>query len=205
MDRAGWMAKVIYTIKMWIFRSQFKTKPSEERGIRDVATFSVIVYLEAWMMAPLAAEAPLNDFKLMEQLLRYPRTAISAATSKKLSLHTWYLSEELIGLALFDSRLPHESKQLMLAAMEEAAPDHPSKRPSVKSSVFLGQQGLEQFSTTNSKKLFQLLGISEILISNQTGNRMSHICKPWALSRVLWLLTTEPGGVLPSYRTSTKN
>ena len=129
MHRARWMAKVIYTIKMWIFRSQFKKKPSEERGIRDVATFSVIIHLKAWMTAPLAAEAPLNDFKLMEQLLQYPHAAISAATSKKLSLHTWYLSEELIGLALFDSRLPHKSKRLMLAAMEEAAPDHPSKRP----------------------------------------------------------------------------
>lgn len=162
MHRARWMAKVIYAIKMWLFRGQFKMTPSEERGIREVATFSVLVHLRAWMTAPLTAEAPLNDFRLMGQLLGYPHKAISAATSKKLGLHLWYLSEELVGLALFDSRLSAESKKLMLAAMEEEAPDQPPKRPSVKSDAFLGSRGLEQFCTANSKRLFGLLGIQEL-------------------------------------------
>jgi len=48
-----------------------------------------------------------------------------------------YLSEELIGLDLFDSRVSSDSKKLMIAAMEEVALDHPPKRPSVKSDAFL--------------------------------------------------------------------
>ena len=40
----------------------------------------------------------------------------------------WYLSEDLIGLALFDSRVDRETKLRMLSAMEEVAPDHPPKR-----------------------------------------------------------------------------
>ena len=75
----------------------------------------------------------------------------------------WYLSEELIGLALFDSRVSHHSKRLMLAAMEDVAPDHPSKLPTIKSDAFLGQKSLDQFCTINSKKLFQLLGLSGTL------------------------------------------
>lgn len=165
MHRARWMSKVIYTIKIWLFRSQFKMTASEEKAIRDLATFSVIIHLRAWMTAPLAVEAPLNDFRLMGQLLRYPHKAISAATSKKLGLHLWYISEELVGLALFDTRVSHDSKRLMLAAMEEVAPDHPPKRPSVKSEAFLGTRGLEQFCTTNSKKLFPLLGIPDTLLT----------------------------------------
>ena len=165
MHRARWMSKVIYAIKIWLFRSQFKMTASEERGIRDLATFSVIVHLRAWMTAPFAVEAPLNDFRLMKQLLNYPQSAISASTSKKLGLHLWYLSEELVGLALFDTRIPHESKKLMLAAMEEVAPDHPSKRPSIKSAAFLGDRGLEQFCTTNSKKLFQCLRLPESFLA----------------------------------------
>lgn len=143
---------------------------SEERGICDVATFSVIIHLKAWMTAPLAVEAPLNDFTLMGQLLSYPHAAISAATSKKLGLHLWYLSEELIGLALFDSRLSHDSKRLMIAAMDEEAPDHPSKRPSIKSDAFLGKRGLEQFCTANSKKLFQLLDLPETLLNKDPSD-----------------------------------
>jgi hypothetical protein len=159
MHRARWMAKVIYAIKIWLFRSQFNMTASEEQGIRDFATFSVVVHLRAWISAPDAAEAPLNDFRLMRQLLKYPHTSISAATSKKLSLHLWYLSEELVGLALYDSRLSDESKQMMLTAMEEEAPDQPPKRPNLKSDVFLNDHGLEQFCTSNSKRLFQILDV----------------------------------------------
>jgi len=33
MHRARWMAKVIYAIKIWIFRQQFKMSKKEEQGI----------------------------------------------------------------------------------------------------------------------------------------------------------------------------
>ena len=122
------------------------------------------------MTAPLAIEAPLNDFTLMRQLLGYPHADISAATCKKLGLHLWYLSEELVGLALFDSRLSNDSKRLMIAAMDEEAPDHPSKRPSIKSDAFVGKRGLEQFCTTNSRKLFQLLDLQERLLSQDPSD-----------------------------------
>ena len=45
----------------------------------------------------------------------------------------------------------------MLLAMEEASPDHPPKRPRVDSEAFVGKRGLEQFCSSNSKRLFQLL------------------------------------------------
>jgi hypothetical protein len=157
MHRARWMAKVIYAIKIWLFREQFRMTASEIRGVRDLATFAVIIHLKAWITAPIATEAPLNDFRLMGELLRYPHEAISSATSKKLALHLWYISEELVGLALFDSRISPESKSLMLVAMKDQAPDHPPKRPKVKPAAFLGTEGLEQFCTVNTKLLFRLL------------------------------------------------
>ncbi|KAK0055989.1 hypothetical protein Bpfe_014658 [Biomphalaria pfeifferi] len=99
---------------------------SELKGITAVAAFGVLVYLRVWITAPLAINAPLNDFLLMRQLLEYPDVNISSVTSKKLGLHLWYISEELVALALFDSRVPAETKKLMLAAMENAAPEHPT-------------------------------------------------------------------------------
>lgn len=56
MHRARWMAKVIYAIKIWLFRDQFRLTASEEKGIRDLAVFAVIIHLKAWMTAPLAVE-----------------------------------------------------------------------------------------------------------------------------------------------------
>ncbi len=67
------------------------------------------------------------------------------------------VSEELIALALFDSRVTSETKKLMLAAMHEASPGHPLKRPRVDTSAFLGYNGLEQFSVSNSMTLFDFL------------------------------------------------
>ena len=37
MHRARWMAKVMYAIKIWLFRDQFRLTASEEKGIRDLA------------------------------------------------------------------------------------------------------------------------------------------------------------------------
>ena len=59
-------------------------------------------------------------------------------------------------MALFDSRIPTETKRLMLAAMEDVVPENPPKRPRVEAAAFLGNRGLEQFCTANPKKLFEL-------------------------------------------------
>jgi hypothetical protein len=57
---------------MWLFHAQFKKTAAEERSIRDIAIFSVVVYLKAWITAPIAVDAPMNDFTLMANLT-YPQ------------------------------------------------------------------------------------------------------------------------------------
>ena len=165
MHRARWMAKVIYSIKMWLFRKQLIMTHAELHGIRDVAIFAVKVYLKAWITAPCSTEAPLNGFTLMRSLLEYPHTTISVATSHKLGLHLWFISEELVTLALFDSRLLAEEKALMVSAMKKPAPKHPPKRPRVETSAFLGSRRLDQFCTANSIKFFKILGLSEAFLT----------------------------------------
>ncbi|KAK0051716.1 DNA repair protein RAD51 3 [Biomphalaria pfeifferi] len=151
---------VVNEIKQWGIEKQ-----SELKGITAVAAFGVLVYLRVWITAPLAINAPLNDFLLMRQLLEYPDVNISSVTSKKLGLHLWYISEELVALALFDSRVPAETKKLMLAAMENAAPEHPPKRPRVETSAFTNSKGLEQFCTANSMTMFRLLQLQTSFMS----------------------------------------
>src|ERR1043165_3690036 len=44
MHRAHWMAKAIYSIKLWIVYDQVPLTKKEEQGMRDVAIFVVHVY-----------------------------------------------------------------------------------------------------------------------------------------------------------------
>ena len=96
---ARWMAKVIYTFKVWLFRSQFRMTHREQNGLRDLCIFYARVYVKNWISAPLAVKAPSNDLHLYKDLEAY-RTVnkgISEATTKKMGRHLWYLSEELVG------------------------------------------------------------------------------------------------------------
>ena len=118
----------------------------------------------------------------MTQLLGYPEAKISAVTSKKLGMHVWYLSEELVTMALFDSQISAKTKNLMVAAMEKPAPDHPPKRPHVGLSAFSDQKGLDQFCTANLKTIFRLLKLPMTLLTKDpSGVTMRHIINPSAL------------------------
>ena len=110
------MSKVLYSLKMWMFRSQFKLKSTEERGLKEMCLFSVLIYIKAWMTAPNTISAHRNDYNLMNGLLKYRtiNAAISKATSDKFKNHLWYLSEGLAGLALLDKEVPIATKRLML-------------------------------------------------------------------------------------------
>lgn len=166
MHHARWMAKVLYAMKIWLFRQQFKLTAREEKGARDLALFAVLVYLKAWITAPSAISAPLNDLQLMNQLLQYStiHEAISVATSKKLSSHLWYLSQELVGLALFDDRVFATTKRLMVAALQKEDTDRPPKRPEIPLNSF-NSCTLDNLVTNNSMNLFRLLNLPTEFLS----------------------------------------
>ncbi len=41
LHRARWMAKALYSLKMWMFRSQFKLTKAEEKGLSNICLFTV--------------------------------------------------------------------------------------------------------------------------------------------------------------------
>lgn len=161
MHQARWMSKVIYTFKVWMFRHQFRLTEREEKGIRDLCIFYSRIYLRAWFQAPLSVSAPRNDLHLLQELLDYAdiHKSISVATSKKLAAHLWYLSEVLIGLALFDADVSHETKSALVQAMKTTTGE---EEPLVRISVDLKsvhKKTLPEFATTNTMKLFRYLDI----------------------------------------------
>jgi len=68
-----------------------------------MCVFVVRVYLKAWFSSPQAVCAPSNDLHLLNSLLEYisiHEKKISKATTRKLFNLLWYLSPELVGLAI---------------------------------------------------------------------------------------------------------
>ena len=58
---ARWLSKVIYSLKIWMFRGEFHLSKKEEKGLQDVSIFEARVYLRAWMTALKPASAPYHD------------------------------------------------------------------------------------------------------------------------------------------------
>lgn len=119
MHHARWMSKIIYSLKVFMFRSQFKLTSLEENGLREMCKFTVNLYLKAWFTAPLATSAPRNDLRLLNDLYQYEKQNknISKETCKTFENHLWYLSEKMIGLAFFDNEVSISTKRKMVNAL----------------------------------------------------------------------------------------
>lgn len=118
------------------------------------------------MTAPLPQSAPFNDFNLMKDLLQYKNIddEISKAASEKLSKHLWYLSEDLVALALFDNQVPHCLKRLIVKAMKDInCKKESTKRPNITLETFVDMK-FEDFVTKRSALLFQQMCLPDAFL-----------------------------------------
>ncbi|KAG0716052.1 hypothetical protein GWK47_010511 [Chionoecetes opilio] len=122
--RARWMAKVIYTLKITLFREEFALTKHEKRELIRFTTF----------------------------------IEIGRASGKVMARHMWYVSEELVGLSLFDEATVVEEKRAIVSAMQQRLGE---KNPPRRADVALDaveQRSLASFATTNSVGLVTALG-----------------------------------------------
>jgi len=157
MHQARWMAKAIYSIKIWLFRSQFKLTARECRGLLCLNIFLAKIYIKFWFSASVASIAPRNDLQLLQLLSSYPDRDISAHTSRKIAGQLWYLSEYLILLSLFD--VDSGTKRAIVKASEEKVGEKdPPKRVLVDIAT-AQQKTLVDFVSKSSTKLFSMLNL----------------------------------------------
>ena len=156
------MARVIYAIKLCLFRSQFVMTKREEAGMKRFATFGVVVYVRAWFEAPYAAAAPANDLALLKTLASYDDKYISEAALTAFSRHLWYLSESLVALSFFDSDTCMSVKRDMVRALDVQASNHePLKRIKVDAStVAFSSKTVADFVTDRSRYFFDQLSLN---------------------------------------------
>ncbi|KAL4092416.1 hypothetical protein QTP88_026917 [Uroleucon formosanum] len=119
IHHARWMAKAIYSLKIYLFREQFRLTVKEETTLRNICIFIIRLYIKSWFDAPSAIKAPFQDLTFIKNLLNY--IAIDKDTSqiaiKKFCGHLWYLSAELCGFAFFDEAVSIDTKRKMVKAL----------------------------------------------------------------------------------------
>lgn len=165
MHQARWMSKAIYSLKVWMFRSQFQLTKKESCGLREFNVFIIKVYVKSWFLAPQASTAAKNDFLLLQKLQAYPNPKLSAATTEKFKRHLWYLSEDLILLSLFDPEIDSSSKQAMVeASLKREGMRDPPKRLVVDMKTFK-QNSLCDFVTKNSRNIFKMLCLPDAFLT----------------------------------------
>lgn len=160
---ARWMSKIIYSLKIFLFREQLSLTKRDLKCVKEVSMFAVLVYMKPWFGATEAAAAPRTDLEVLEKLWSYYNPEVGQAAAKKLENHLWYLSEHLVGLALFDPKVPKETKQVMAVAMKEDK-DEDEEHEDVAKRINLkkgpASPKLETLVTPRTRELFRHLGIN---------------------------------------------
>lgn len=164
LHAARWMARIIYCFKIWMFRSQFKLKLSEEQGMFTFLLFVSKIYLQAWFEAPNPVSAPANDLRFLQQLSMYEHHGVKEAAVVAFSRHLWYLSEVMIGLAFFDPNVELQEKEKMIRNLheKEGSEELPHR---LDAKFCYSDQPLSSFVTTKTKSFFTILQLPESYLS----------------------------------------
>src|SRR6218665_96041 len=137
------MAKAIFPSR-WccfeastVFRSSRKCPEEVHQLLMDkqfgtilINIFSPRLYVKAyWFHCPSGTGAPRNDLDLLHELFLHPDKDVAKAATTAFDCHLWYLSEHLIAFALFDEKVSHGEKRLVVAALRQnVGSEDPLKR-----------------------------------------------------------------------------
>ena len=116
---ASWMSKILYSIKIVLLSPHITkavgvkvyTNNTQFNRFQIFVNFVVYVYVPWWLQRPIATASPITftDLELIYAIIEYKEVnpVISKAGLDALSKkHTWYLTEQLVQLALSRSIFP---------------------------------------------------------------------------------------------------
>ena len=124
VSKVRWMAKMIYGLKIFLFRLVLKKSKVEQKKLERFATFVCLFYVKHWFQAPIAVDAPKTDLQLFHDMFKYKNFDLQVANAvlTKLRGHTWYLNQEYVPLALFSSIVSNEEKAEIANKLMNTAP-----------------------------------------------------------------------------------
>ena len=160
LHRARWMAKIIYAVKVFLFRNHDELQLSREElsRIKWFVEFCISTYVASGYKVPCPTSAPSQNLPLLKSLQANPDKDIAKATSAR---HLWYLSEQLVTLAFFDDKVSLETRRNMVNASQEqdGSEDRPLRVTIDTRDATLTRKTIADFVTTGSMKQFHLMNI----------------------------------------------
>jgi hypothetical protein len=149
LHKARWMAKLLYILKLALLEDHISLLPQgtvttmqQTPKIRAFADFIVHIYATWWLSCDKAVDAAWNDLKLYKTLCEYKavHSGIASSAIKALERHLWYLTGEMLPLALFSDKVPTPQKQALAAAILESKPsDLPMSAPEKRQGTGFGK------------------------------------------------------------------
>ena len=116
------------------------------------------MHTKSWISAPQATEAPAQDLQPWYDLKAYeqidPQNGIAAR--KDAENHLWYLSDELVGLALFSDNVSAEEK---LAVVQGSLRGVAERKVRGNTSIMENEPTLGDFALARTKQLLHLFHI----------------------------------------------
>ena len=132
LHKARWMAKLLSTLKLAMLEKRIAALPQgtittrqQQPRVRSFANFIVHVYAIWWMTCNKAVDAAWNDLTLYHNLCSYRaiNAVVSAAATKALERHLWYLMAEMLPLSLLSAKVPDGERRALADAILDCKPD----------------------------------------------------------------------------------
>lgn len=169
MSKPRWMSRLIYAFKLYLFQSQFNLSAEEVDNLETFCIFGAIFYIRNWIRTPFLREAGNDDLSFYKNMHFFKKFHKKCAESviKKFEGHTWYLSGELIGIALFSQDVVIEEKRKLVDAILCIAKPEWEQR-CYKALKISTEMGLEHFVNCSTLPALEALGVevAELLISD---------------------------------------
>lgn len=114
-NNARWMFRAIYALKTFLFRDHFDFDQDFLRKVQRFCMFVTLIYVKFWNQCSNAVDAPYNDIQFLKEIDAYKQvdSAIAEVACTVIKRHLWYLSDELIVLALLSSKVSVNDKNEM--------------------------------------------------------------------------------------------
>lgn len=166
LHKARWMAKLIYSIKICLFEEQIHDIPvgtittrAQTAKVRDFVNFATLIYSTWWMTCSSATDAPWNDLMMFRSLLMYAdvHPKISESALKAFKRHLWYLTEEMVPLALWSTKVPPAEQRALADRLLAMKPDAVVFQPQHRFGTGFGKPKFPQ-SVTLSTTLADFVG-----------------------------------------------
>lgn len=115
LHHARFMSKAIYFLKMFLLSQRFELDDDEYSQVKKMANFIALFYTKCFLRSRIACFAPLDDFNFLKAMIWYKEDCSDIATYalKSCKRHLWYLTEELVILAIFNEELSSFTRSLL--------------------------------------------------------------------------------------------